>query len=315
MSSLRADVYVAPPIPWTKPNGQKGGLWSPISCTLIHGQKEAVLVDTPITTSQTEDLIIWIKTVIPFKKLTTIYITHGHGDHFFGIPLLLKAFPGSKAVASVATVEHMKQQVDPKVFEFMWGSRFPGEIPVPFELAQALPAGNEFYLEGNSLQVIEVGQADTHDSTVLWVPSIKLAVCGDVVYGDVHQMLGECDTKEKRLGWIKAIRKVQELRPELVVPGHKRASEMDGAFHLENSIRYIETFEEFLEGGAKDAKGLSKKMLERFPTRFNERALAVGSINAYKKAKSSNKSWPAFWDALVSAYVVIFCSFNMCSRP
>ena len=287
MSSLRTDVFVAPPIPWTKPNGQGGGFWSPISCTLIHGSKEATLVDTPITTSQTEDLISWVKTVIPFKKLTTIYITHGHGDHFFGIPLLLKAFPGAKAIATAGTVEHMKEQIRPGVFDGMWGSRFPGEIPQPFELAEALPAGNEFYLEGKLLKAIEVGQADTHDSTVLWVPAIKLAVCGDVVYGDVHQMLGECNTKEKRLQWIAAIRKVQDLKPELVVPGHKRASEIDGTFHLENSIRYIESFEEFLEGGAMNPRELSSKMLERYPTRFNEGALAIGSLNAFKKPKAA----------------------------
>jgi glyoxylase-like metal-dependent hydrolase (beta-lactamase superfamily II) len=282
MSSLRADIYVALPIPWTKPNGQKGGLWSPISCTLIHGEKEAVLVDTPITTAQTEELISWIETVIPDKKLTTIYITHGHGDHFFGVPLLLKRFPGAKAVATAGTVEHMKQQIHPNFFEAAWGHRFPGQIPQPFELAESLPRSNEFYLEGQVLKAVEVGQADTHDSTVLWVPSIKLAVCGDVVYGDVHQMLGECDTKEKRLGWIAAIRKVEALKPELVVAGHKRASEMDGAYHLENSRRYIEAFEELLEGGAKDARDLSKKMLERYPTRFNEGALVVGCVNAFK---------------------------------
>ncbi|KAG0646125.1 Carbapenem and cephamycin resistance [Hyphodiscus hymeniophilus] len=289
MTSLRADVYVAPPIPWTRPNGQKGGLWSPISCTLIHGQDEAVLVDTPITTSQTEALISWIKSVIPRKKLTAIYITHGHGDHFFGIPLLLKAFPGCKALATAATLEHMEEQIRPDVFEGMWGGRFSGEIPRPFELAQALPAGNEIFLEGNVLRAVEVGQADTHDSTVLWVPAIKLAVCGDVVYGDVHQMLGECDTKAKRGAWIAAIRKVQDLRPEIVVAGHKKTSEIDGAFHLENSIRYIESFEEFLEGGAKDPRDLSRKMLERFPTRFNEGTLAIGSMNAFKSSKLTTK--------------------------
>ena len=167
MSSLRADVYVAPPIPVTKPNGQNAGLWSPISCTLIHGRQEAVLNNTPITTAQGEDLITWIKSVIPKKTLTTIYITHGHGDHFFGIPLLLKAFPGARAVATAATVEYMKEQISPDVFEGMWRSRFSGQIPQPFQLAEALPAGNEFSLKGNVMKAVEVGQTDTHDSTVL----------------------------------------------------------------------------------------------------------------------------------------------------
>jgi glyoxylase-like metal-dependent hydrolase (beta-lactamase superfamily II) len=282
MSSLRADVYTAPPIPWKKPNGQKGGLWSPIACTLIHGSKEAILVDTPITIAQTNDLIAWIKATIPSKRLTKIYITHGHGDHFFGIPTLMKEFPGVEAVATAATISHMEQQVEQGAFQKTWGSQFPGEIDENFVLAKPLPKNNELDLEGNIVKAVEVGQSDTHDSTVLWVPSIKLAVCGDVVYGDVHQMLGECNTKAKRQGWINSIRKVEALKPEIVVPSHKRASEIDGAFHLTNSREYIESFESFLEGGAKDARELSKLMTEKYPTRFNPGALIVGCVNAFK---------------------------------
>ena len=83
------------------------------------------------------------------------------------------------------------------------------------------------------------------------------------------------------------MRKVQDLNPELVVPGHKRASEMDGAYHLTNTIKYVETFEELLENGAKDARELSKAMLQRYPTRFNAGALIVGCVNAFKKPSAN----------------------------
>jgi glyoxylase-like metal-dependent hydrolase (beta-lactamase superfamily II) len=267
------------------PNGKEGGPWSPISCTLIHGEKEAVLVDTPITTAQTTDLVRWIKERIPGKQLKAIYITHGHGDHFFGIPTLLHHFPTARPLATVGTLEHMKQQIEEPFFSKTWGSQFPGQIDQPFHLADPLPSHNEISLEGHALKAIEVGQADTHASTILWVPDIKLAVCGDVAYGDVHQMLAECNTKEKRDGWIASIRKVEALKPELVVPSHKRAGELDGTFHLAESRRYIETFEKLL-AQSKSARELSQAMLKAFPSRFNPGALFMGTMAAFPSPKT-----------------------------
>ncbi|KAE8442075.1 hypothetical protein EG329_003883 [Mollisiaceae sp. DMI_Dod_QoI] len=282
MSSLKADVYVSPPIPWKKPNGTTGGVWSPISSTLIHSPQSAILVDTPITISQTSDLIAWIKATIPKKKLTKIYITHGHGDHFFGLPLLLKEFPEAEAIATKGTVEHMKQQIAPKFLSQTWEAQFPDQIAKPIVLANPLPSNGEIDLDGHTLHAIEVGQADTHSSTILWVPSLRLAVCGDVVYGTVHQMLGECDTRAKRDAWIASIKKVGALGPELVVAGHKRLGELDGSFHLAATRIYIETFEELL-AKAKNARELAGWMLERYPERFNEGALIVGCVNAFKQ--------------------------------
>ncbi len=62
--------------------------------------------------------------------------------------------------------------------------------------------------------------------------------------------------------------------------GHKRASELDGTYHLTETRRYIETFDALIDGGAKNARELSKAMLERYPTRFNEGALLVGCMKS-----------------------------------
>ena len=76
MSSLRAAVYVSKPIPSQNPDGTgPRGVWSPISSTLIYSEKEAVLVDPPMTTRQTRELINWIEEHAPSVKVSYVYIT------------------------------------------------------------------------------------------------------------------------------------------------------------------------------------------------------------------------------------------------
>ena len=47
------------------------------------------------------------------KNLTTIYITHGHGDHWFGIGPL-ERFPNARAVATPDVVRVMRQHASPE---------------------------------------------------------------------------------------------------------------------------------------------------------------------------------------------------------
>jgi len=284
-SSLRANIYVAPAIPWSKPNGKEGGPWSPIACTLIHGDREAVLVDTPITNAQNKDLADWVEATIPGKRLTTIYITHGHADHWLGINMLRRRFPGVKAVATAGTIAHMKQQIEPRTFKATWGTQFPNQIDTEFVLAEPLPASGEFQLEGHALKAVEVGHSDTHDTTVLWVPDLRLAVCGDVVYGDVHCMLGTAKTKALREEWIAAIMKVGALGPEIVVPGHMKPGELTGTFHLAATKQYILDFDEVVGIGERTSREIAEAMLKRYPTRFNPGALLMGAMAAGKKIK------------------------------
>src|SRR6476469_7570274 len=110
-SALKWDVFVSSQIPAVNgdlPPGVTEMKWSPISATLISGERDAVLVDTFITLKQNRALAEWV--VASGKNLTTIYATHGHGDHFFGVGALLDRFPQARAVAMPDVVKVMRQQ-------------------------------------------------------------------------------------------------------------------------------------------------------------------------------------------------------------
>ncbi|KAI8225389.1 hypothetical protein K4K54_004593 [Colletotrichum sp. SAR 10_86] len=281
MAELRAAVYVAPPISAKVPGRDTTIFWSPISCTLVYSAREAVLIDTPITIKQTEELIVWIDKVAPNRKLSYAYFTHGHIDHWAGLPLLLKRFPEIVPLATVGTIKHMEQEIEEGYFNQVWESRFPGQIYKPFALPQALH-NHMFKLEDRwEFHAIECGHSDTYASTVLWQPNLKLAACGDVVYGQVHQMLYEANTKAKREEWIRAVEKVEALDPVYVIPGHRQAEEIDGVWHLAATKKYIQDFGKIVEKGPKDAKEVFTEVMKLYPDRYNPGAVQLSAAGVF----------------------------------
>src|SRR5262249_9573810 len=122
---LTFDTFVASPVPVVTndvPPGQSVRAWSPITATLISGERDAVLGDPLMTIEQGRALAEWV--AASGKNLTTVYITHGHGDHWFGLGVIRDRYPNVRAVATARVVEYMKQQVSPKAFAAFWESRF-----------------------------------------------------------------------------------------------------------------------------------------------------------------------------------------------
>ena len=279
-SKLRADLHVTPLIPIATPKPLPFGIpqtWSHMATTLIHGDREAVLVDPPLTRHQAHDLALWIKSVIPSKTLTTVFITHGHGDHYFALGPLLHHFPHARAVATPATIEHMAQQEEPEFYASWWVASFPNDQlskPTP-DLVKPLSADLTINLEGHKLQVVEAGHSDTHDSSFLHVPSLEMVVAGDICYNELHQWLVEATTAEKRAAWVAALNKIAALKPATVIASHKRPGAVDGINNVYSTIAYIETFGK-LKAESKSAEEQYKKMVEHYPARINPIILWLG---------------------------------------
>src|SRR6202521_5731362 len=169
---LTWEVFLAASIPAIAPDvppGETERPWPPISSTLISGARDAVLVDTSITVEQARALVNWV--VARGKNLTTIYATHGHGDHFFGTSTILERFPGARFVARPEVIKVMRQQPSPETLATFWNPRFPGQISSHLVIAEEL-SGNIITLEGHDLVSVPLGFTDTTSTTCLHVPSI-----------------------------------------------------------------------------------------------------------------------------------------------
>ncbi|WP_433207420.1 MBL fold metallo-hydrolase [Nocardia sp. CA-107356] len=231
--------------------------FDPATSTLIFGEHDAVLVDTQTTIAEAEALGDWI--ALHHRNLTTIYITHGHFDHFAGLSVLLQRFPDARAIATPKSVELMQaqSQIMP-----LFRKLFPGQLPTGIVLPEAY--GEEtFTLEGHELHILEQGRTDAVDTTSLYVPSIDLVVAGDVVYNQCHMYVGET-TAASRANWISALDRLAALKPKTVVAGHKKPGAPDVPETINDTRRYLTDFSRLQESTGNDRE-LYDAMTDLYP--------------------------------------------------
>lgn len=248
-NTLGVNVFTAPgktvvgerPKPFGPPLG-----WDPITSTLIYGEYDAVLVDPLTTVAEATALAEWVG--LHHRNLTTIYVTHGHFDHFFGLSVLLDKFPDAKAIATPKSID-LVERTDPELARF-FTSLFPGQFPAKITMPE--PYSDEaFTLEGHEIRIIEQGHTDTIDSTSLHVPSIDLVVGGDVLYNQCHMFVGDT-TAESRANWIEALDRLAALEPKIAVAGHKKTGAPDSPDAIEGSKSYLKDFGRLKESALSD---------------------------------------------------------------
>jgi glyoxylase-like metal-dependent hydrolase (beta-lactamase superfamily II) len=237
-SRLSYEVLVSDGVPrkidLRMPNGEEI-VSSPISSTLIYGERDAVLVDPPLTNGQIAQVADGVARL--GKRLAFVYITHGHPDHWFGTASLLERFGDADSVvyATEGTIRQMRAQLEGK--EEGFAESFPGVPQNTPVLAVPVPADG-FWLDGHVLRAVETGHTDTDDSTALHVPSIGLVVAGDVAYNGVHQMMLEGGDGGLE-AWLAGIDRIAALNPRLVVAGHKNKNLPDDPTILDETRQYL----------------------------------------------------------------------------
>lgn len=278
--TLQHKVFVTAQIPQSGrgplPDGSPR-MWSPISSTLITGQQDALLVDPPMTTRQAEQVGDWI--AASRHTLRHIYITHGHGDHWFGAIPLLQRFPGVAVHATAGTAELMAAQNDPQFRAEFWDRVFPGQLPTG-EVEVSVIDQQGLELDDTALIPVEVGHTDTEATTMLYVPATGLLVAGDVVYNGVHLYLTESGGTAGIDDWLAALDVAESLNPTQVIAGHKEPHTPDSPAQIAATRRYLLDARRLLRSSS-DAADFYAAMLNLHGDRINPGALWGGAITLF----------------------------------
>jgi len=165
-------------------------MWSPLSSTLIAGERDAILVDTTITYDQVDRLADWVERF--GKQVVGVVITYGHSDHWIGLARLQERFPHARGLVTRDVLARARFGATDEGMRAYWRGLFPGEIPeVP--VLPELFDGDSIDLDGHQLRVIDIGQGDVEHSTIVHVPSLRAVAAGDVVYNKVHMLTALTD--------------------------------------------------------------------------------------------------------------------------
>ena len=251
-----------------------------VTSTIVSGERDAVLIDAQFTRSDAQRLAERIKAT--GKNLTTVYVTHGHPDHYWGFTTLSEQFPRARFVTAPEVVSVIDETLDAKVAQ--WKPMYAAEVPDAPIKPKALD-DDAIDLEGSELSIIHLGQGDVHSSTVVWISSLSTIVAGDVAYNGTHVWLAE-DSSEQRLKWIENLERLAEMNPKAVIAGHKvPGTDDDGRRVLIRETRdYIASFHAAV-GQSSGAQELIKIMTEKYQDRMLPIILEISANAAFPGTK------------------------------
>lgn len=266
---LKLDVYNP---------GDKGIF--PVASVLVEGEHDAILIDAQFARSDAQKLVDKIKA--SGKRLTTIYVSHGDPDYYFGLDVLRAAFPEARIVASKPTVQHIEASAKAKLA--YWGPILKQDAPAALVTPDVLD-GDKLTLEGRELDVVGL-DGPTPDRSFVWIPSLKAVVGGVVVFGNLHVWMADTQTPESHAQWIATLDRVGKLKPAKVVPGHFQPGAPLDLSQVRFTRGYIQAYDAEA-AKAKDAAALVAAMEKRYP-----KAGQKASLELSAKVSKGEMKWP-----------------------
>ncbi len=242
-SSLKYEVFVAPENQFMT------------NSVIVYGTEDAVLIDATFTISGSEKLVQKIRKLD--RKLTAIYLTHGHPDHALSVSRILDFFPDVKIYASAGVRGELERDFYSKLVR--WQIDFPNDLSS--ELPPIYPLEGKILLEGHEIQWLDVVGGESWDATVFYVPSTKTLIPGDLIFNKMHLYNADVYQPQK---WIDILDSLQREFGDIktLIPGH---GDVGDASLIDLNRRYLEEFISVATLPFPDLAKVHDHMVKEFP--------------------------------------------------
>jgi glyoxylase-like metal-dependent hydrolase (beta-lactamase superfamily II) len=230
-----------------------------VASVIVMGKTDALLIDTQWTLSNA--LRVAAEIAETGKQLKTIFVTHAHPDHYFGLGHIAEAFPRARVTALPEDARMINKQFFGKLehWESVIGSTNVCRKEVNIEPLTE----NYLELEGKRLEIIPQVMGDMRYNSVVWIPSIKTLYGSDVLFNQAHPFTCELTADERRQ-WIQTIDRLETMGAEIIIPGHQKPGLPFDSSSLDFTRNYLIATEEVL-AATHDAAGFYYGMVKIFP--------------------------------------------------
>lgn len=186
-----------------------------VNSTMISGERDMLLIDAQFSLSEAHRLVAEI--LESGKNLTTIYITHPHPDHMFGLAVVKQAFPAARVLALPQTAAAVPGSWPAR--QRFWAATYGSNIPGPEPVVPEPLTTPYLTLEGHQLPVTgPVGGSDGAGNSFVHIPALKAVVTGDIVFDRAYFGVQKDKGREE---WNKSLDQILALDPLVIIPGHE----------------------------------------------------------------------------------------------
>ena len=153
-----------------------------VASVIVMGKTNAVLIDAQWTLSNAHRVIAEIAET--GKHLETIYVTHAHPDHYFGLGVIAEAFPSARVTALASVARTINRQFFGKVDHW---EKVIGPTNVCRKTVTIEPLNqNAIELEGKRIEILPEVMGDMKYNSAVWIPSIKTLYGSDILFNQAH---------------------------------------------------------------------------------------------------------------------------------
>jgi glyoxylase-like metal-dependent hydrolase (beta-lactamase superfamily II) len=225
---------------------------------LVTGETEALVVDAAFTRADGHRIVA--EALDSGKRVTTVVITAGDPDFYFGAEVVADAFPDAVFLAPADVIEHIQHSYEGKLQAWAHlGVNLPTRL-VDFDTLTA----PTLTVDGTTIELRRGSDQLGDRAWYLFEPESRSLVGGVLLFQGLHVWTADSATPELRAEWVKVLNDLEALEPAYVVAGHRVTASPTDLTAIAHTRDYLELFEKTVAASA-NADDAEAAMLAAYP--------------------------------------------------